>query len=78
MKHQQLCVLQQAAVKACEDLKIRALIIVTPAILKLALGLGFCLDSRVELTTGLQHFMLVQHTPAKRKRLKEGRRATTL
>ena len=70
-KHQQLHVLQQSVVKACEVLKIRVPIVLTPAILKLALGLGFCLDSRDDLTTGLHHFMLGQHTPAERKRLKE-------
>ena len=46
-------------------------IVVNPAILKLALGLGCCLDSRDDLMTGLHAFILGQHSPAEQKRLKE-------
>ena len=63
-KHQQLQILQQAVGTACNELKIRALIIITPAI-------GFCLDSQDDLTSGVHIFMLGQHTSKERKILKE-------
>ena len=70
-KHQQLQVLQQAVGKACDEIKIRAPIIVTPTSLKMTLGIGFCLDSQDDLTSGVLISILGRHTPEERKSLKE-------
>ena len=40
---------------------LRAPTIATPSLLKLVLALGFRMESRDDLTTGLHHFLLRQH-----------------
>ena len=61
-KHQQLLVLQRAFDTAAEDMGLRAPTIATPSFLKLVLALGFSMESRENLTTGLHPFILGQHT----------------
>ena len=46
---------------------LRAPTIATPSLLKLVLALGFKMESRDDLTTGLDPFVLVQHTSTVRK-----------
>ena len=46
---------------ATEDMGLRALNIAAPSLLKLVLALGFRMDSRDDLTTGLHPFVLEQH-----------------
>ena len=60
-KHQQLLVLQQAFDRTAEEMRLRAPTIATPSLLKLVLALGFRMDSRDDLTTGLHHFFLGHH-----------------
>ena len=61
-KHQQLLVLQRAFDVAAEDMGLRAPTIATPSLLKLVLALGFWMESRDNLTTGLHPFVISQHT----------------
>ena len=69
-KHQQLLVLQRAFNEAAEDMGLRAPTIVTPSVLKLVLLLGFRMEIRDDLTTGLHPFVLGQHTSTVRKFLR--------
>ena len=69
-KSQQLLVLQRALNKASADLSLRAPTVATPALLKMVLGLDFCLASKDDLSLGLHAFTLGQHTAARRKLLK--------
>ena len=69
-KHQQLLVLQRAFNAASEDMGIRASTIATPSLLKLVLALGFRMESRDDLTTGLHQFVLGQHMATVRKFLR--------
>ena len=69
-KHQQLLVLQQVFNTAAEDMGIWAPTIATPYLLKLVLALGFSMESRDDLTTGLHCFVLRQHTATFRKFLR--------
>ena len=66
-KHHQLLVLQRALDTATEDMGLRTLTIATPSLLKLVLALGFRMESRDDLTTGLHPFVLGQHTATARK-----------
>ena len=66
-KHQQLLVLQWAFDTAAEDMRLRAPTIAVPSLLKLVLVLGFRMESQDYLTTGLQPFVLGQHTATVRK-----------
>ena len=54
-------VLQQSFDTATENMGIRASTIAKPSLLKLVLALGFRMDSRDDLTTGLHPFVLEQH-----------------
>ena len=58
-KSQQLLVLQRALNKAAADLSLRAPTVATPALLKMVLGLDFCLASKDDLSSGLHAFTLV-------------------
>ena len=69
-KFQQLLVLQRSMNKAAVDLSLRAPTVATPALLKMVLGLDFCLTSKDDLSSGLHAFTLGQHTAARRKLLK--------
>ena len=69
-KLQQLLVLQRDLNKAAADLSLRAPTVATPALLKMVLGLDFCLASKDDLSSGLHAFTLGQHTAARRKLLK--------
>ena len=69
-KHQQLLVLQRAFNAAAEDIGIHARTIATPSLLKLVLTLGFRMEIRDYLTTGLHPFFLGQHTATVRKFLR--------
>ena len=66
-KHQQLLVLQRAFDAAAEDMGLCAPTTETPSLLKLVLTLGFRMESRDDLTTGFQPFVLGQHTTTVRK-----------
>ena len=66
-KHQQLLVLQRAFGGTAEEMGLRAPTIATPSLLKLVLALGSRMESRDNLTTGLQPFVLRQHTDTVRK-----------
>ena len=66
-KHQQILVLQRAFDTSAEDMGLRAPTIATPPLLKLVLALGFRMESRDDLTTGLHPFVLGQHTATVRK-----------
>ena len=59
--HQQRLVLQRAVNAAAEDMGLRAPTIATPSLLKLVLALGFRMESRDDLTTGLHPFVLGSH-----------------
>ena len=61
-KNQQLLVLQRAFDGTAEEMGLRAPTIATPSLLKLVLALGFRMESRDDLTTGLHPFVLGQHT----------------
>ena len=54
--------LQRAFDAAAGDMGLRAPTIATPSLLKLVLALGFRMESRDDLTTGLHPFVLGQHT----------------
>ena len=69
-KHQQLLVLQRAFDRTAKEMGLRAPTIATPSLLKLVLALGFRMDSRDDLTTGLQNFFLGQYTATVRKFLR--------
>ena len=69
-KHQQLLVLQRAFDTAAEDMGLRPPTIVKPSLLKLMLALGFRMESRYDLSTGLHIFVLGQHTATVRKFLR--------
>ena len=69
-KSQQLQVLQWVLNKAAADLSLLAPTVTTPALLKMVLGLDFCLVSKDDLSSGLHAFTLGQHTAAHRKLLK--------
>ena len=68
-KFQQLLMLQRALNKAATDLSLRAPTVATPALLKMVLGLDFCLARKDDLSSGLHAFTLGQHTSARRKLL---------
>ena len=70
-KHLQLLVLQRAFDTAAEDMGMRAPTIATPYFLKLVLALGFKMESRDNLTTGLHPFVLGQHTSTVRNLLRD-------
>ena len=61
-KHQQLLVLQRAFDGTAEEMGLCALTIATPSLLKFVLALGFRMESRDDLTTGIHPFFLGQHT----------------
>ena len=61
-KHQQLLVLQRAFSGTAEEMDLRDPTIATPYLLKLVLALGFRMESRDDLTTGIYPFVLGQHT----------------
>ena len=67
---QQLLILQRALNKAAADLSLRAPTVATPALLKMVLGMDFCLVSKDDIFLGLHAFTLGQHTAARRKLLK--------
>ena len=62
--------LQQALNKAAADLSLRAPTVATPALLKMVLGLDFCLARKDDLSSRLHAFTLGQHTDACQKLLK--------
>ena len=66
-KHQQLLVLQREFDGTAEEMGLRAPTIATLSLLKLVLVLGFRMESRDDLTTGLHPFVLGQHTATVRK-----------
>ena len=59
--------LQWAFDRTAEDMGLRPPTIATPSLLKLVLALGFRMESRDDLTTGLHPFVLGQHTATVRK-----------
>ena len=63
-------VLQRAFDTTTEDMGLRAPTIATPSPLKIVLGLGFRMESRDDLTTGLHPFVLGRHTATVRKLLR--------
>ena len=69
-KHQQLLVLKRAFNTTEEDMGLRAPTISTLSLLNLVLALGFRMESRDNLTTGLHPFVLRQHTTSVRKFLR--------
>ena len=69
-KHQQLLVLQREFDGNAEEMGLRAPTIATPSLLKLVLALGFRMESRDNLTTGIPPFVLGQHTDTVRKFLR--------
>ena len=70
LKHQQLTTLQRAFNDTDCRRRVRATIIATPGLLKITLGIGFCLDQRDDLVTGLYQFRMFQHNSAAQKVLK--------
>ena len=66
----QLLVLQRAFDTAAEDMGLRTLTIATPSLLKLVLALGFRMESRDDLTTGIHPFILGLHMALVRKFLR--------
>ena len=68
--NQQLLVMQRDFNKAAEDMWLHDPTIATPSLLKLVLILGFRMESRDNLTTGLHPFVLGQHTSTVRKLLR--------
>ena len=62
--------LHKALNKAAADLTLRVPTVATPALLKMGLGLDFCLASKDDLSSGLHAFTLGHHTTACRKILK--------
>ena len=69
-KHQQIVVLQWAFGTAAEDMGLRTPTITTPSLLKLVLALGFRMEIRDDLTTGLHPFVFGHHTATVRKFLR--------
>ena len=69
-KHQQLLVLHRAFNRAAEDMGLRAPTIATASLLNLVLAIGFRMESWYGLTTGLDTFVLGQHTSTVRKFLR--------
>ena len=61
-KHQQLLVLQRVFDATAEEMGLRAPTIATPSLIKLVLALGFRVEIRDDLTTGLYPLFLGQHT----------------
>ena len=70
-ENQQLLVLQRTFDMAAEDTGMRAPTIATPSLLKLVLALGFRMEIRDDLTTGLHPFVLGQHMATVRKFLRD-------
>ena len=70
-KGQHLKTLQRALDDIVWHLSVRTYIVATTGMLKLTLALGFCLDHRDNLVTGLHHFVLRQHISDTRKVLKD-------
>ena len=66
-KHQQLLVLQRVFDAISEDMGLRAPTIEKPFLIILVLALGFWIESRDDLTTGLHPFVLGQNTATFRK-----------
>ena len=62
--------LQRAFDGTAEEMGLRAPTIATPSLLKLVLDLGFRMESRDDLTTGLHPFVLGQQTASVRKFLR--------
>ena len=62
--------IQQAFDGTAEEMGLCAPTIATPSLLKLILALGFRMESRDDLTTGLHPFFLGQHTAMVRKFLR--------
>ena len=60
-KHQQLLVLQRAFDGTAKEMGLRAPTIATLSLLKLVLALGFRMEGRDDLTTGIHPFFLGQH-----------------
>ena len=54
--------LQRAFYGTAEEVGLRAPTIATPSLMKLVLALGFRMESRDDLTTGIHPFVLDQHT----------------
>ena len=69
-KHQQLLVLQRAFEGTAKEMGLHAPTIATPSLLKLVLALGFRMESRDDLMTGLHPFVIGQHTATVRKFLR--------
>ena len=69
-KSKKLLVFQRALNKAASDLSLRAPTVATPALLKMVLGLDFCLANKDDLSSVLHAFTLGQHTAAWQKLLK--------
>ena len=69
-KLQQLLVFQEAMNKAAVNISLRAPTVATPALLKMLLGMDFCLASKDDLSSGLHAFTLGQRTAARQKLLK--------
>ena len=69
-KHQQLLVLQRDFDTAVENMGICAPTIATPSLMKLVLALGFRMEIRDDLNTGIHPFVLGQHTSMVRKFLR--------
>ena len=61
---------QRALNKAAADLSLWAPTVPTHALLKMVLGLDFCLARKDNLSSGLHAFTLGQHTAARRNLLK--------
>ena len=70
LQNQQLLVLHRVFDAASEDMGLRAPTIATSSLLKFVLALGFRMESRDDLTTGLHPFVLGQHTAMVRKFLR--------
>ena len=62
--------LQRAFNGTAEEMGLRALTIATTSLLKLVLALGFWMENRDDLTTGLQPFAIGQNTATVRKFLR--------
>ena len=61
--------MQRALNKAAADLSLRVPTVATPALLKMVMGLDFCLASKDDLSSGLHAFTLGHHTTACQKLL---------
>ena len=67
---QHLMTLQRALDNTTRRLNVQAPINATPGLLKITLTIGFRLEHRDDLGSGLHKFGIVQHTSASRKVLK--------